>query len=205
MRVILQFCSDFRAAAGRAVPLALFTLALGACSVLAQSQLPGTGDIVVVVDLPERACNGFWPALELELAHSKTPRLLGGSVVWMTQDEFRIGMQFRQIYQLRLLGDCTLSAPSNDANSPGPLGRVLMVNGEIQPFVYVDCDRVARVLERELRCKPALERRRILARAIARVVAHEMTHIVTQSTLHAASGLQRAHLSSFDLLSYYAD
>jgi hypothetical protein len=34
---------------------------------------------------------------------------------------------------------------------------------------------------------------------------HEMTHIVTQSSLHTASGLEKAHVSSSDLLAYKTD
>jgi hypothetical protein len=53
--------------------------------------------------------------------------------------------------------------------------------------------------------KTAARRRRILARAISRIIVHEMTHLVTESSLHARSGLQKAQVSSSDLLAYKTD
>jgi hypothetical protein len=141
--------------------------------------------------------------LKSELEHFK---LLAGSVQWITRDEFRKGMEFQRGYQILLLGDCKMTADSrNQDPSRGPLGWVLMVSDQIQPFVYVDCDRVREMLRRDLRDKATAERRRIFARAILRIVVHEMTHIATQSPLHEARGLQKAQVSSSDLLAHKSD
>jgi hypothetical protein len=160
-------------------------------------------DTLVIVDFPSPSCSGLWPALKSELERSETARLLTGAALWITRDEFQKGMEFRRGYQILVRGDCRMAAPSSSQEQPrGPLGWVLMVNDQIQPFVYVDCDRVAQMLHRDLRDKTTAERRRILARAISRIVVHEMTHIVRQSSLHDASGLQKAHVTSSDLLAY---
>ena len=171
--------------------------------VFAQDQPAVAYDTLVIVDFPSPSYNGLWPALKSELERSETPKLLTGSALWITRDEFQKGMEFKRGYQILLRGDCRMAAPSSSQEQPrGPLGWVLMVNDQIQPFVYVDCDRVAQMLHRDLRDKTIAERRRILAHAISRIVVHEMTHIVTQSSRHDASGLQKAHVSSSDLLAY---
>jgi len=124
----------------------------------------------------------------------------------MTRAEFHEGMEFTLIYQIKLVGHCEIDATSNEQDAPGaPLGWVLMVNEEIQPFVYVDCDRLVQMLHRELRNKPTAERKRILSRAISRIVIHEMTHILTQSPFHARVGLQKAHVTPYDLLAYHTE
>ena len=170
--------------------------------VFAEEQ-PAAYDTVVIVNFPSPSYSGFWPALKSELERSEKPKLLTGSVRRITRDEFQKGMEFKRGYQILLQGDCRMAAPSSGQDQPrGPLGWVLMVNDQIQPFVYVDCDRVRQTLHRDLRDKTTAERRRILARAVSRIVIHEMTHIVTQSPLHGASGLQKAHVSSSDLLAY---
>ncbi len=163
-------------------------------------------DTLVIVDFSCPSYNGLWPALKSELERSETPKLLTGSALWITREEFQKGMEFKRSYQILLHGDCRMAASSSRQEQPrGPLAWVLMVRDQIQPFVYVDCDRVAQMLHRDLRDKSTAERRRILARAISRIVVHEMTHIVTQSSLHDASGLQKAHVTSSDLLAPKTD
>jgi len=195
----------FSAARRAALQIPLMLL-LATAPLLAQGQSAVSYNTLVIVDFPAPACAALWPALQSEFEQSKAPELLGGSVVWMTRDQFHEGMEFRLIYEIKLRGDCKLDAPSDNQVATGtPLGWVFMVNGHIQPFVYVDCDRLVQMLYRELRNKPIAECRRILARAISRIIVHEMTHIVTQSPRHAKSGLQRSHVTPYDLLAYQTD
>jgi hypothetical protein len=189
----------------RALPALLVSL-LFVFPVFAQAQPDASGHILVIVDFPSSGCGGLWPVLKHELEHSETPKLLPGSVLWMRQDEFHIGMDFKQIYGISLQGDCGLSVPMNDRNRPpGPLGWVLLVNKHIQPFVYVDCSQVAQMLGPDLQNKTIDDRRRIFARAISRIVVHEMTHVVTQSTHHDSKGLQKARVTPYDLLAVHKE
>jgi hypothetical protein len=82
----------------------------------------------------------------------------------------------------------------------GPVGWVYLVDGQILPFVFIDCDRTARALWPELRGRTSSERRQKMARAISRMVAHELTHIVTQNPNHSPAGVQKAHLRAGELL-----
>jgi hypothetical protein len=207
MRVPFPYSRRHRAGSVRATFLAgLVSLLVFASAVLAQAQPAVTHDTLVLVEFPTAACASLWPILKPKLEQSKTPELLGGSVVWMTRDEFHESMEFNLIYQIKLRGDCRMDASSDSQDTPGrPLGWVFMVNEHIQPFVYVDCDRLVQMLHRDLRNKPTSERKRILARAISRIVVHEMTHIVTQSALHATGGLQKAHVTPYDLLAYHTE
>jgi hypothetical protein len=206
MRGFFHHSTHLLSARGRTALLIPVMLLLAAFPSLAQGQSAVSYDTLVLVDFPTRACTALWPALKPELEQSKTSKLLGGAVVWMMRAEFHESMEFSLIYQIKLLGDCRIDAPSTNQDAPGtPLGWVFMVNGHIQPFVYVDCDRLAQMLHRDLRNKPTAERKRILSRAISRIVVHEMRHVVTQNALHTASGLQKAHVTPYDLLAYYAD
>jgi|SRR5580693_8807911 hypothetical protein len=205
MRVPSWRSAKRRFAAGKRALFALLFSSWMVLPALAQEHAP-TYDTLVIVDFPSLACRAFWPTLKSTLQNSETSRLLPGNVVWMRREEFRAGMEFREGYQVFLRGDCDNVPPSFGQHEPrGPLGWVLLVDHQIQPFVYVDCDRVAQTLARELRGKATSERRQFLARAISRVVAHEMTHIATQSSLHSASGLQKARVTPLDLLEYSVD
>ena len=206
MRVPLPHGTFLRTVARRAAVLAPLLCLLFMLPIFAQEQPAVAYHTLGIVDFPSPSCSGFWPALKSELERSETPNLLTGPVLWITRDEFQKGMEFKRGYQILLHGDCRMAASSSSQDPPrGPLGWVLMVNDQISPFVYVDCDRVRQMLHRDLRDKTTAERRRILARAISRIVVHEMTHIVTQSSLHDVSGLQKAHVSSTDLLASKTD
>ena len=206
MRVLLDHSRSLQAVARRAALLAPLLSLLFIFPVFAGEPPAVVYDTLVIVDFPSPACSGFWPALQSELQRSAIPHVLTGSVLWITRDEFQKGMEFKRAYQILFHGDCGMGAPSNSQEQPrGPLGWVLMVSDQIQPFVYVDCDRVREMLRRDLRDKATAERRRIFARAILRIVVHEMTHIATQSPLHEARGLQKAQVSSSDLLAHKSD
>jgi hypothetical protein len=206
MRVLLELSKILQAAARRRAVLAPLLSLLFTSPVFAAQQPAEAYDTVVIVDFPSPSSSGFWPVLKSELERSETPKLLTGPALWIKRDEFQKGMEFKRAYQVLLHGDCRMAAPSGSQNQPrSPLGWVFLVNDQIQPFVYVDCDRVRHMLHGDLRDKTAAEGRRILARAISRIIVHEMTHIVTQSSLHARSGLQKAQVSSSDLLAYKTD
>jgi hypothetical protein len=206
MRVLHEHGTFLLAVARRAAVLAPLLSLFLMFPVFAEEQPAVAYDTLVIVDFPSPSCSGFWPVLKSELERSVRPKLLTGSARWITRDEFQKGMEFKRGYEILLRGDCRMAAPSSSQEQPrGPLGWVSMVNEQIQPFVYVDCDRVRQMLYRDLRDKTTAERRRILARAISRIVVHEMTHIVTQSSLHDASGLQKGQVTSSDLLACKTD
>jgi hypothetical protein len=205
MRVLLEHGTFFQAVARRRAvlvpPLFLFFI----FPVFAEEQPAVAYDTLVIVSFPSSSCSAFWPALKSELERSETPKLLTGSARWITRDEFQKGTESKRGYEILLHGDCSAAPGTGQNKGRGPLGWVLLVDDQIQPFVHVDCDRVRQMLYRDLRDKTTAERRRILARAVSRIVVHEMTHIVTQSSLHGASGLQKAHVSPSDLLAYKPD
>jgi len=100
---------------------------------------------------------------------------------------------------VKLQGHCNAELTTSWGYSDGPLAWVYKIGGEIQPVVYVNCDRIGQTLERELRGASSAERKQKFVRAISRVVAHELTHVFTQSARHSANGLQRARLTPFEL------
>jgi hypothetical protein len=75
-----------------------------------------------------------------------------------------------------------------------------MVNGKVLPMADVLCDAVHQLVDRDLRAAQAGEREELLGRALGRVLAHELYHIVLRTTDHASSGLSRSMLTSAELL-----
>jgi hypothetical protein len=79
----------------------------------------------------------------------------------------------------------------------GPFAFTHVTNGEILPFAEVACDRVQSSLRAKLAANVSDE---VLGRALARVVAHEIYHIIAKTPHHGDEGVARRGLSSGDLI-----
>lgn len=82
---------------------------------------------------------------------------------------------------------------------PGPLGWVPNVDGEIQPFIHISCERIADSVSVLLNSQPRTVERQLLARATGRVMAHEILHVLKQSTNHTHSGVLKSALAPEEL------
>jgi hypothetical protein len=81
-----------------------------------------------------------------------------------------------------------------------PLGQTHMVNGKVLPFADVLCDAVHRLIDQELQGTRVTQRDEMMGRALGRVVAHELYHILARTTDHAGHGLTRPEQSRAELL-----
>ena len=103
---------------------------------------------------------------------------------------------------VRFRGACIATTVTSDrvsAVQSRELGITHTVDGAVIPFADIDCDAVRRMLsDGDLRSgsSPAA----ILGRAIGRVVAHELYHILLNDTRHGRRGLAEASFSRSDLL-----
>ena len=155
---------------------------------------------VVLLDFSPAVDAKSWERLQADLKSTDTPEPLGKSTLWMRRQDFQMGMVFSEVLQVQLTGDCATGLDEGRNATPGPLGWVYLVDGQIQPFAFVDCNRIALALRGELHGKTWKERHKKMSRAIARVVAHELTHIVTQNPGHSDQGIQKARLTQMELV-----
>src|SRR5215470_4570777 len=147
----------------------------------------------VLFEFSAPASGPFWEELKGELDQNAAPIFPERSMTWMKRQQFKEGLEYPEVVQVRLRGHCNADLRADWRFADGPLGWVYLIGGEIQPVAYVDCDRIGQTLERQIRGKNAKERQQEFARAVSRVVAHELTHIFQQSQKHSSSGLQRAY------------
>jgi hypothetical protein len=111
---------------------------------------------------------------------------------------------FEQLAVVTLRGACRPNAaiPASvqfATGDPEALGKTQMVDGKVLPFADVRCDPVRKLIYRELYAKPSKQREVLLGRALGRVMAHELFHIILRSTDHGSNGLARPAQSSADL------
>lgn len=123
----------------------------------------------------------------------RSPHLMRGSEVYP-------GEEFSSVVEVKLLGRCDVPQQAYRPLKPGPLGWVLRVHGQIQPFIYVDCTRMAQVLDPTTLGMSREKRTRAMSQAISHVLVHEWLHIATQNAGHTAHGISEAQLTPSTLV-----
>lgn len=125
----------------------------------------------------------------------------GIRVDWKLRSEMKLGEDVADLALVRLRGNCRMEAMPVVFDERGPLAFAHTSDGEILPFTDVVCDRV-RVLTKSAMTGADVSRANLLlGRALARVVAHELYHIVTGSQHHDDEGVTRHALSGKQLIS----
>ena len=145
----------------------------------------------------------LWPALfdafHRELAQEGREYPLPPDVQLLRASSLTPGQEFARVIEVRLIGRCDVIQQAYRPIQRGPLGWVLRVSGEIQPFVYVDCARVAQFLNPMTLGMNGEQRRNAMTQAISRIALHEWIHIDQQSADHESHGIRKAELSRDDL------
>jgi hypothetical protein len=101
-----------------------------------------------------------------------------------------------------LEGDCTIPFHREAVPAPdgSPLASTAAADNQLLPFVTVSCSTLAALMRPFIADQPEAFREFAFGRALGRVLAHELYHIVTRSADHLDSGVAKASFSANDLL-----
>jgi hypothetical protein len=166
------------------------------------AQQPGTAFVFYA---QPQVSEDLWPALFQVLRADFEEELPTGVIPDKTTTFVRgsdslQGVSFSQVISVKLLGRCDILPQVNRPASKGPLGWVWLVSGKIEPFVSIDCTRLAQVLRPAVAGLDKQQRRYAMLQAIAHVLIHEWSHIASQSPSHTKRGLTRADLTARELM-----
>jgi hypothetical protein len=126
-------------------------------------------------------------------------------VVWRSTDTQNTGAEdFPDIVVFRFHGTCSFEthwANEDFAGDPGglALARTHVTDGHVLPFGEVDCNQLRHFIAPEAKSMDPTSRNSALGRAMARVSAHEIYHMLTGSETHAATGIARPAHSRTEL------
>jgi hypothetical protein len=98
-------------------------------------------------------------------------------------------------------GECDTSGDYYSTGETGALGWTHISDGAILPFSDVDCDKIRRFINAEIKTQEPADREVVYGRAVGRVLAHELYHVFTNTTRHASWGVAKAFYSPKDLVS----
>lgn len=206
-RVIAIAAIRVRGAAGGVVLSILAILCLTAHAAAQANEDSKTLRPTIVFFFDDPASASVWPAIQSafqnETADEQASYPLPSNLELVSAASLRPGLEFGRTIQVHLLGRCDVAEQAYRPLRPGPLGWVYNVSGEIQPFVYVDCNRLAQFLDAKLLGMSDEQRSDAMAWAIARVAMHEWLHITLQDAAHTERGIRRAELTADDLVRPY--
>jgi hypothetical protein len=118
-------------------------------------------------------------------------RPAGIEVVWKDSAGRKAGEDFELIAVSSFYGSCSLEA-SPHVPVTGSLADTSISDGHVLPFFRVDCTRLIQMLGPHISSP-------VLGRALARVMAHEIYHIVARTPEHQETGVAKAVFAAQDL------
>ena len=172
---------------------ALVGLIVASSAVVAQPQT-----LTIVVSTAESTTT-------LKEMRRETARLIAPadlSLAWLAKGTPGLGDSFEQLVVVRFQGTCT-SILEDEPLRPRPLGSLAntaVSNGKVLPFVEVDCDRTRRLIASAVSPLPGSARDTLYGRALGRVLAHELYHVLAQTTEHRDRGVSKPCFRSEDLV-----
>lgn len=136
-----------------------------------------------------------WAAIQGELSRIMIPA--GMPVRWrpVTANEVSV-----ELAVVKFVGRCDGNRTTHPSAPIGALGWTHVSDGVILPFTDIDCDAVRNLTESRLSGESPHDRDAAFGRALARVLSHELYHILARTTHHDASGVARATYTAAELL-----
>jgi hypothetical protein len=92
--------------------------------------------------------------------------------------------------------------PNNGSvgDKPASLGYVVASGGAIAPHIFVSCRGILHAIRPFIAAQPRALQNQLMARAIVRVIQHELRHILEQTSAHLRTGLFKAYLQPKELV-----
>lgn len=143
----------------------------------------------------------LFTAIQSEMSRILAPS--GMSADWISGDTSRSQkLDYPGLVVLRFHGHCGAegSPYSTDIDPSGKaLAESEIIDGHVLPFAKVDCDRVRALISPAMGGMPPVWKTGILGRALARVSAHEIYHMLAGVQTHDERGIFQAEHSLRDL------
>ena len=155
--------------------------------------------VTVLLDFEQPHSPASFLALKQELARILTPARF--AVDLRIRSEVSASAEFRELVLFKMKGACTMSALPIDALSDerGALAMTYSVDGQVLPFGEVECDRVRLSVQRAVGRGSSEAHQAAFGVALARVMAHEMYHMIAKSSAHTKGGITKKSLSGREL------
>ena len=125
---------------------------------------------------------------------------------WRALESVQPGDSFEDLVVVHFRGDCHVHPLQPFLiDERGPQGGSMLaysptVNGEVQPFSSVLCERVERSVQSAMKPGQRKAASKLYGRALGRVLSHELYHILNHTKDHEEQGLAKKSLTGQQLI-----
>ena len=184
MRPVTAFCT-----------LALLTATTPAWTFRAELKAPARYTLLIQVDNP--VPDGILDAIRTEL--NVVMKSTGWDFDLLMFSRMAPHQEFRDLVVVRLKGECRINALPVKRQD-GPLAFAHTSDGQVLPFMDVFCDRIRGSIRSAMWGNHYRNPDRIMGRGLARVIAHELYHIIGNTSEHDHAGIANHALSGEQLV-----
>ncbi len=118
---------------------------------------------------------------------------------WRTRREAE-GALYANMVLVKFRGKCVMEPVGYLYDERGPLAFTHRADGVLLPFSEVACDQITRSIRPAMRGGDLGRGDVLLGRALGRVLAHEVVHILAQSPEHGRKGVAQRAVSGSQLI-----
>jgi len=172
---------------------ALVGLFIAVTAAAAQSQ-----QLTLVVSSEVSQSTPAYDEMRRETARLVSPAAY--TLFWIPKTSAAQGDSFEHLVVIQFRGTCAAGA-GVPVLPAGSLATSSVSDGQVLPFVQVDCDRTRALVTPTISKLPSAARETFFGRALGRVLAHELYHVLAQTTAHSDKGVSKACFRTADLIS----
>ena len=110
------------------------------------------------------------------------------------------GEALSDLVLVRFTGKCVLDPVGYLYDERGPMAFTYSTDGVVQPFSEVACDKVTSAVRSKMAGGDFANADILLGRALGRVLAHEVVHMLSKSGAHGRTGIAKTALSGTQLI-----
>jgi hypothetical protein len=107
---------------------------------------------------------------------------------------------FSDLLVVRFKGNCVLGPAAYLYDERGPMAFTYSTGGVIQPFSEVECGKLTSVVRSAMFGGDFAHADLLFGRALGRVLAHEVVHMLSKSAAHGHGGVAKKALSGLQLI-----
>jgi len=173
---------------------------------LADSAVPAGATLEVYVKGQESSTPDVLRAMNRELEALMLPA--GFQVIWRGAGDPPSAAGAEHLVMVELRGVCMAqfsSMASTPLPFPQPLASSSVADGRVLPFSWLDCTALNRFLAPVAAGPSQSQQDDLYGRSMARLLAHELYHILAQTDDHTMVGIAKARFSTADLLADHFD
>ena len=124
----------------------------------------------------------------------------GFAIIWRERGDATTST-FPNLIVVDFKGTCRMQPAQYLYDERGPLALTYSTDGSVLPFSEIECDKVRQSVRNTMMGSDYGRSDQLFGRAVARVLAHELYHVLSGTKSHADKGVAQRGLSGAQLIS----